>query len=144
MEDLVINKRITIPGWELWFTASRSGGPGGQHANKASTKVQLHWMVEDSSVLDAREKKRISKRLANEINSDGVLIVSCAETRSQHQNRKIAREHLAAAIRKGLSQKKRRIQTKPSWRAKKRRLENKRQRSEKKRMRKNPKPRNFD
>jgi ribosome-associated protein len=144
MDDLVINKSVTIPGWELWFTASRSGGPGGQHANKASTRVQLHWMIEDSSVLDASAKKRLVRRLANDINSDGVLTVACAETRSQHRNRKKAREQLAALVRSGLARKKRRIKTKPSRSAKRRRLENKRKRGEKKRLRKNPKPRNWD
>jgi ribosome-associated protein len=144
MDDLVINTSVTIPGWELWFTASRSGGPGGQHANKASTRVQLHWMVEDSSVLDARQKKLLARRLSNDINSEGVLIVACAETRSQHRNRKTAREQLAATVRRGLAQKKRRVKTKPSRSAKRRRIENKKKRGEKKRLRKKPKPRNWD
>lgn len=144
MDDLQINKDVTIPGWELWFTASRSGGPGGQHANKASTRVTLHWKIDDSSVLDARDKKRLARRLSNDLNSEGVLQVDCAETRSQHQNRKLARDQLAEMVRKGLKRKKRRIATKPSRSARRRRLEKKRHRSEIKKKRKKPKPRNWD
>lgn len=144
MDDLQINEEVTIPGWELWFTASRSGGPGGQHANKASTRVTLHWMIDDSTAIDARDKKRLKQRLSSEISSEGVLAVDCAQTRSQHQNRKLARDQMAAKIRAGLKRQKRRVKTKPSRSAKRRRLESKRQRSQVKSMRKNPKPRNWD
>ncbi len=137
-EDLQITNRLVIPGWELWFTACRSGGPGGQHANKANTAVTLHWSVDDSSVLNKDQKKRLRKRLKRNVTDEGVLQVSAADTRSQHRNRKIARERMARQVKKGIKKKKRRIKTKPTRASKRRRLKQKRHRSRIKKLRKSP------
>ena len=87
MEDLSIQKGLVIPGGELTMTTSRSGGPGGQHANKTSSRVTVHWNIADSTVLDERERARLLVRLATQLTSDGVMQVTSSESRSQHQNR---------------------------------------------------------
>ncbi len=137
-EDLEIRPNLVIPGWELWFTATRSGGPGGQHANTSSTRVILHWSMENSSVLDGDQKRRVRKRLKRNLTDDGILQVSVADTRSQHRNRQIARQRMAKQVQKALQKKKRRVATKPSRSARRRRLQKKRRRGKKKELRKPP------
>ena len=138
-EDLKIGSALVIPGWELWFSASRSGGPGGQHANTSDTAVTLHWSIEDSSVLSDGQKKRLRHKLRRNVTDQGVLQVSSADTRSQHRNRKMARERMAEQVREGLKRRKRRVATKPSRAAKRRRIKNKRHRAQIKKLRKPPK-----
>lgn len=142
-KDLEIRHDLVIPGWELWFTASGSGGPGGQHANTTNSAVTLHWSVADSSVLEPEQKKRLRKNLKRNITQDGVLQVSASDTRSQHRNRKIARKRMAAQVKKGVKKKKRRIRTKPTKASDRRRLKNKRHRGRIKKLRKKPDPKNW-
>ena len=97
-EDLKIKADLVIPGSELWFTASRSGGPGGQHVNKSSTRVTLHWDPSGSRVLNERQRERILRRLSPRVNSQGIVQVSVETTRSQLRNREMARKRLAGLI----------------------------------------------
>lgn len=147
MDDIDIDKdgeTVTIPGWELWFTASRSGGPGGQHANTTASRVTLHWNIEDTQALEENRRRRLKNRLSSHINSDGVLQISAADERSQHRNRKIARERLAELVEEGLEKPKRRIPTRPSRSSKRRRLKNKRHRGRIKKLRQSPEvPRDY-
>ena len=138
-EDLKIRDDLTIPGWELWFTASGSGGPGGQHANTSDTAVTLHWSVDDSSVLEPKQKGRVKHRLRRNMTQDGVLQVGASDTRSQHQNRKIARRRMAEQVKGAVKKKKKRVRTKPTRASKRRRLRQKRHRSRIKKLRKSPK-----
>lgn len=137
-EDLYINTDITIPAGELTTRASRSGGPGGQHANKTSSRVTLEWNIEESSVLSNIQRLRILRNLAHRISDAGVLAVSVDESRSQHQNKDIARERLTKLILDALKVQKVRVGTKPSKSAKRRRVDAKKQVSEKKKMRVKP------
>ncbi len=137
-EDLQIRDGLVIPGWELYFTASRSGGPGGQHANKASTRVTLHWSIPDSSVLSDFQKRQLQRRLKHNLTDDGILQISVSDTRSQHRNRAIARDRLATEVADALKRKKRRVRTRPSRSQKRKRLKNKRHRGKKKDLRKPP------
>lgn len=137
-EPLTIREGVIIPGWELWFTASRSGGPGGQHVNTSSTRVTLHWAVATTTALDERQRARVVRRLANRINADGVLQINGDGQRSQHQNVEEARRRLAELVDQALEVPKRRIATRPSRASKVRRLEAKKQRGELKRQRKDP------
>lgn len=130
---------MVIPGWELWATASRSGGPGGQHANKVSTRISLHWDVNGTTALSEVQRSRVQRRLASRINSDGVLVVDADDTRSQHQNREVARTRLAELVDEALTVRPRRIRTRPSRRAKRRRVDNKKHRGRVKKLRKPPK-----
>ena len=127
-DDLSINDALTIPGWELWVTTSRSSGAGGQHVNRTESRVTLHWNLVGSSVLDEATKARLRQRLSSRLTADGVLQVSAEDERSQHRNRADARERLAALIEKAHRKPRKRIATKPSRSAKKKRLQAKRHR----------------
>ena len=132
-EDLKAG-RYTIPGSELSWTFGTSGGPGGQHANKASTRAELSWTIEDSDALPPDVKHRVTEALVGRITS-GALIVGSDESRSQWRNRSIARNRMAELIEEAARPPKVRRRTKPSRSARRRRLEAKRRQSEKKRLR---------
>ncbi|MEJ2678897.1 MAG: alternative ribosome rescue aminoacyl-tRNA hydrolase ArfB [Gemmatimonadota bacterium] len=140
MPDIPIHSRLTIPASELRFRASRSGGPGGQHVNTSSTKVELLWDVAGSPSLSEQQRARLLKRLSTRIDADGVLHLTEGGSRSQHQNREAVTERFALLVRKALRRKKRRIPTKPTKASKERRLESKKKRSRKKKLRKPPEP----
>ena len=126
--------RYTIPGSELTWTFGTSGGPGGQHANKASTRAELSWAIEESDALPPDVKRRVTEALASRIAS-GVLTVGSDESRSQWRNRSIARSRMTELIAEAARPPKTRRPTKPSRSARRRRLEAKRRQSEKKRLR---------
>lgn len=128
-DDLNIKQGLTIPADELSFAVSRSGGPGGQHANKTSTRVTLYWNVQESRALDDTQRTRLLERLSSRLSTDGVLQVDASETRSQFQNRVAARRRLAEIVREALVVRKRRVATRPSRASEKRRLEAKKARS---------------
>ncbi len=131
-DDLPVDERVTLPGWELVETFTPSGGPGGQHANKASTRVELRFDVAASSVLSPAQKRRVAGRLGP------VLRVVADDERSQARNRELARERLAAALREALVPPRPRVDTRPSRGSRERRLEGKRQQSERKASRRPP------
>lgn len=137
-EPLPIRDDIVIPSHELWFTASRSGGPGGQHVNKTNSRVTLYWDAIHTTALTEQQKTRVLMRLASRLNQDGVLLVDVDTERSQHRNREIARLRLAELVRGALREPRKRIPTKVTAGAKRRRLEAKTQRSALKRARKRP------
>ena len=137
-EALTINAAVIIPGGELRFTASRSGGPGGQHVNTTSSRVSLHWNVRATGALTWIQKNQLLHRLANRISADGVLTVTVDTERSQHANRQIARDRLAEMVRKALVKPKRRVPTKIPKGAKEKRLRAKAKRSSLKQQRSNP------
>ncbi len=134
-EDLPVQPGITIPGTELEITASRSGGPGGQHANKANTRITLRWNINDSTVLSDFQKMRILARLAHEITKDGDIIIHHSSSRSQHQNKEHARQRLAEKIKSALKVTKKRTKTKMPKGAKEARIQSKKQRSALKKQR---------
>lgn len=131
-DDLVVQDGLVIPGWELVETFTPSGGPGGQHANKASTRVELRFSVERSSVLRPEQKRRVAGRLGTEVR------IVADDERSQARNREIARGRLAEALRQALVPPRRRVKTRPSRGAKERRLQSKRETAEKKQQRQKP------
>jgi ribosome-associated protein len=133
-DDLPVQDGLVIPGWELVETFAPSGGPGGQHANKAATRVELRFSVEHSSVLRPEQKRRVANRLGAE------LRVVADDERSQARNRDIARGRLAESLRQALVPPRRRVETKPSRGSKERRLQAKRERSDKKQHRQKPRP----
>ena len=133
-DDLPVRDGLVIPGWELVETFSPSGGPGGQHANKASTRVELRFSVEHSSALRPEQKRRVVARVGPE------LRVVVDDERSQARNRDIARTRLAETLREALIPPRRRVKTKPSRGSKERRLQAKRETSDKKQQRQKPRP----
>ena len=117
---------LSIPENELTFTASRSGGPGGQNVNKVSTKVTLAFYVDGSAVLSDEQKRRIKEVLASRINQEGILQIASQRTRSQEMNRIDATERFSDLIRRALTPRRARVKTRVPKGAKENRLEAKR------------------
>ncbi|MBX3247519.1 MAG: aminoacyl-tRNA hydrolase [Myxococcales bacterium] len=130
MTDLFITPKIVIPASELAWSATRSGGPGGQNVNKVSTKVDLRFDLAGSTALSDETKARVAQ-LAR-LDADGRVLITSERTRSQPQNLEDAREKLRELIQRALVVPKRRRPTKPSKGAQRRRLESKTRQSAKK------------
>lgn len=131
----MVSRRLVIPERELEWRFSRSGGPGGQHSNKVSTRAELRWNVRESEAVSEGARAILLERLAARLDADGTLRVVDAETRSQRENRARARERMREILQAALAPRKRRRPTKPSRASKRRRLEAKRRHSEKKQRR---------
>lgn len=138
MDDLEVRPGLTIPGWELWFTASRASGAGGQHVNRTNSKVTLHWVISTASTISDGDRNRLLKKLAPRINDEGVLLISAEEHRSQLRNVDAARERLVALVLAALHRERPRIDTSVPKSQKRRRLADKRIRSEVKAGRSKP------
>lgn len=121
---------------EFSFSASRSSGPGGQHVNKVSTKVELRFDVMKSSLLTPEEKELIREKLSNKINQEGELVLVSQRSRTQLKNREKVIEKFYELLTGALTPPKKRKPTKPSPEAKEKRLEEKRAQAEKKDRRK--------
>jgi ribosome-associated protein len=126
---LIVNKVLAIPRDELVVRASRSGGPGGQHVNTSSTRIELLWNVRASSVLFDDQRTRLLETLRTRLTAAGDLRVVASDTRSQRQNRALAEKRLAEIVRRGLIVKKARRLTRPTRSAVERRLAEKKLRS---------------
>lgn len=138
MEDLEVSPSLTIPASELIWRFDTSGGPGGQHANRSSTRVELSFDVAGSSALDGARKARVLEHAAID---DGVATVRVSESRSQWRNRQLARRRLADLLNEALRPPSPpRKRTRPGRAARERRLAAKRTRSETKRLRRRPEP----
>jgi ribosome-associated protein len=124
-----ITDHISIPDEELSFTASLSGGPGGQNVNKVSSRVTLWFDVVNSSSLSPEDKELIMNRLKTRIGKNGVLRVISQQTRSQVENKELAIERFVELLQDAVKQAPIRKKTRVSKGAKLRRLEEKRQRS---------------
>jgi ribosome-associated protein len=137
MADVRVNRNLTIPDSELRMRFTTSGGPGGQHANKSSTRVELLWNVDDSTVLGPRQRVRIKGALKRRIDSSGDLHLISDIHRSQMRNRVEVETRLGQLIADALRPVKSRVPTKPSRSATQRRIESKKKRGEIKRSRTN-------
>jgi ribosome-associated protein len=136
--DVRINSHLVIPANELRLTHATSGGPGGQHANKVATRVDLRWDVASSPTLGPRQRARVMQGLRGRIDNAGVLRLSSDRHRSQLRNREDVLDRLAALVAAALKPPKKRVATAPSAGARERRLQDKRQRSQLKRARRAP------
>ena len=123
---------------ECDFKAVRSSGPGGQHVNKTSTKVMLHWSLKDTTVFDEVQKDRLSARLSSKLTTEGLLVLSYDQSRSQHKNKEEVFKNLVKLLEAGLKIPKYRKKTKPSLASKKRRLDTKKHTADKKANRRPP------
>lgn len=121
---------------ELSFSASRSSGPGGQHVNKVSTKMELRFHVTNSLLLSQEEKDLIVGKLAKRINQEGELVLVSQSERTQLKNKEKVIEKFYDLLAKALTPRKKRKPTKPTAAAKEKRLEEKRLNAEKKERRK--------
>lgn len=137
-DDLHVKRGVVIPADELHEQMSRSGGAGGQHVNKTSSRVTLRWNVDTTEALGDEQRRRVKKKLASKLTVAGELVVHADDDRSQHRNRQVARERLAEQVREALVVPKKRKQTKPTRGSKRRRLKEKKRRGEIKQKRRPP------
>ena len=136
-DELRVNDRVSIPRGELTFRATKSGGPGGQHVNTSSTRIELLWNPTDSQALDGASRALVLDRLSARLDAEGSVRVVASDSRSQRQNRVSAEERLVELVRKALVIRKKRTPTKPSRAAKARRLDEKKRRGRTKALRRN-------
>ena len=123
---------------ELNFKAVRSSGSGGQHVNKVSSKIELTFDLVNSLVFSEQQKHRLLIKLQNRLTKEGILILQCDDSRSQHKNKDIVIKRFLAIIDAALIIPKKRVRTKIPKSVIRKRLKNKRNLSEKKANRKNP------
>lgn len=138
MDAIEVRPGVRIPADEVRVTFVRSGGPGGQHANTSSTKVQLRFDVGATAALSEPQKALVRERLGSRLTSEGELLLESGEYRSQTRNREAVTARFANLLADALRPAKPRRQTRRSRAAHERRLEGKRQRAERKRMRRPP------
>jgi ribosome-associated protein len=133
MQDaLVVNDELTIPLGEIELRASRSSGPGGQHANVTASRIEAVFDVASSPTLNAEQRSRLQEKLGERVTA------VAQDARSQARNRELALERLRERLAAALVRPKRRRATRPSRAARERRLEQKRRTSERKRRRRAP------
>ena len=137
-DALAVTRAFAIPRAELEVKATRAGGPGGQHVNTSSTRIELRWNPRDSRAVTALAEElraHLLQRLAARADADGSIRVVASEHRSQRQNREVAEARLAGLVAHALAVPKRRKATKPTRASVARRLDSKRRQGEKKRDR---------
>ena len=123
---------------ELSFKATRSSGAGGQHVNKVSSKIELFFDLGNSEGISEEQKELLLNKLANRLNKDGVLLLTCDESRSQHKNKELAIQRFLNLIKEGLKVPKKRKPTKPSKTSLQKKAESKRKTAFKKALRRKP------
>ncbi len=131
-----MDKKVVLK--ELKFQAIRSGGPGGQHVNKVSSKVVLFFDILASAGLTSSEKERILQKVSKRLNKQGILVLQCDETRSQHKNKETLIKRFLDLIQKSVQVAKPRKRTQPSKSSIERRLQSKKMKARKKESRKPP------
>lgn len=120
---------------ELQFKAIRSGGAGGQHVNKVSSKVALTFDLNNSEALSEEEKERIALKLSNRLTKENLLLLQSDESRSQHKNKEIVIDRFFNILENALKVPKKRKKTKPSKSAVESRLKSKLRTAQKKALR---------
>lgn len=131
-ESIRVSRSVSLPLSEIVLRVSRSSGPGGQHAQKSSTRVEASFDVEASTALSELQKRRVIARAGS------VLRAVAQDERSQSRNRDLAVERLVEKLRAALAVPRQRRPTAPSAGARERRLSEKKRRSRVKELRKQP------
>ena len=127
-----VTRSVSLPLAEIELRASRSSGPGGQHAQKSSTRVEAVFDVEASGALTEAQKRRVLARVGP------VLRAVAQDERSQLRNRELATERLVEKLRAALAVPRPRRPTAPSKTSRERRIAEKKRRGETKRLRRPP------
>ena len=127
-----VTRSVSLPVSEIELRVSRSSGPGGQHAQKSSTRVEAVLDVESTTALSDAQKRRVTAK------AGPVLRAIAQDERSQARNRELAVERLVEKLRQALAVPRRRVATKPTKSARERRLESKRRRARTKKLRRPP------
>ena len=131
-EGIRVAENTVIPLDEIELRASRSSGPGGQHANVTASRIEAVFEVEASDALSDEQRELLRRRLGERVTA------IAQDARSQARNRELALERLREKLTAGLRRPKPRRPTKPSRGARERRLEQKRRASQRKRQRRRP------
>lgn len=131
-ESIRVTRSVSLPLSEIVTRVSRSSGPGGQHAQKSSTRVEVVFGVETSAALSEVQKRRVIARVGP------VVRAVAQDERSQAKNRELAIERLVEKLREALAVPRRRVPTTPTAAARKRRLDEKRRRGRTKALRRPP------
>ena len=129
---LRISPSLSLPLSEIELRASRSSGPGGQHANVTASRIEAVFEIEESATLSAEQKARLAHRFGKRVTA------VAQDARSQARNRDLALERLAERIRSGLTRRRARQTTRPTRSARERRLADKRRHAQRKRERRRP------
>ncbi|HEY7636868.1 MAG TPA: alternative ribosome rescue aminoacyl-tRNA hydrolase ArfB [Gemmatimonadales bacterium] len=135
---LKLTPTLCLPLAELEYRASRSGGPGGQHVNTSSTRVEVWWDVQASPSLSEEQRLRLLHQLRSRLDSSGRLRLVSSGTRSQLRNREEVTRRLREVVSRALAVPRARKRTRPTQASKAARLEAKRRRSATKRDRRPP------
>jgi ribosome-associated protein len=136
MDDLAV-KGYRIPSRELEWKFDPSGGPGGQHANRASSRVELTFDLASTEAFPAGLRARMVEQLGSRA-PDGIVKVVVSESRSQWRNRQTARRRLSDLLQESMERPRTRRATRPSRRAREQRLRDKRRLGQKKARRRRP------
>ena len=131
-ERIRVTRSVLLPVSEIELRVSRSSGPGGQHAQKSSTRVEAVFDIEASTALTEIQKQRVVAR------AGAVMRAVAQDERSQARNRELAVERLVEKLRAALAVPRRRLATRPGKSARERRLEGKRRRARTKALRRPP------
>lgn len=131
-DDLIVTRSVRIPRRELEVSFSASGGPGGQHANKTATRVDLRFDVEASSAFGPVQRQRVLDRLGPRVR------VVADDERSQLRNRELAERRLVGLLQAALHVDRPRKPTRPTAGSKQRRRQDKQRRSDLKQSRRRP------
>jgi len=129
VSGLRVNRDLEIPLSEVELRASRSSGPGGQHANVTASRVEAVFDVDASQALSEAQRRRLLAKVGPRVKA------VAQDARSQARNRNLALERLRSRLADALRVPRRRRPTRPTRASKERRLEGKRRRSERKRSR---------
>lgn len=134
MLENVLAGNLLVPQREIQLSFVRSGGPGGQNVNKLNTKAVLKWDVENSIIWQDNEemKNRFFELFSNQINKDGILVLSSEKSRKQSRNKKDVLEKLKIMLLQAQAQPKERVETQPSSTQIQKRLDYKKQLGQKK------------
>ena len=131
-ESIRVTRSVSLPVSDIELRVSRSSGPGGQHAQKSSTRVEAVLDVEATTALSDAQKRRVIAR------AGPILRAVAQDERSQLRNRELAVERLVEKLRAALAVPRRRVPTTPGAAARKRRLDAKRRRARTKQLRRSP------
>jgi ribosome-associated protein len=131
-DPIRINEELQIPLAEFELRASRSSGPGGQHANVTESRVEAVFDVSASATLSPEQRRRLEAALGPRVTA------TAQDARSQARNRELALERLAEKLAAALEVPKERRPTRPTRAARERRIAEKRRRGERKRERRPP------
>ena len=132
MKSLRITESVSLPLDEVELRASRSSGPGGQHANVTASRIEAVFEIEASQTLGREQKERLAHRYGKRVTA------VAQDARSQARNRDLALERLAERIRTGLARRRPRKATRPGRSARERRLALKKRHSQRKQQRRKP------